>query len=149
MNWRKVFLVQLMFCVMLSLPLSAAYADGEITTWADLQEALNAGGTVEAISDNPGIGGENCVTTLDWSYETMNTLSVKASGYKGTVDMMKYFKDRDDPDTVFSAGSYTDPGSMNWKILIPDQDSRLYRLRPKQSQAQGLDCFNPHGYGHF
>ena len=42
MNWRKVFLLLLLLGVMLSLPLSAAHADGAITTWADLQAALNA-----------------------------------------------------------------------------------------------------------
>ena len=29
------------------------------------------------------------------------------------------------------------------------QNPRSYRLRPKQSKAQGLDCFDLHGHGHF
>ena len=29
------------------------------------------------------------------------------------------------------------------------QNPSSYRLRPKQSEAQGLDCFNLHGHGHF
>ena len=59
MNWRKAFLLLLMLGVMLSLPLSAAHAEGgAITTWAELQAALNAGGEV-TLTDNITAGAED------------------------------------------------------------------------------------------
>ncbi len=47
MRW----LLALLLCAMLSPGLSAALAHGEITTWAQLQSALNAGGTVTLPED--------------------------------------------------------------------------------------------------